>query len=706
MIIAFVAIFGMVFTSCEGDIGSQGDQGDQGIKGPDGEVDLVVDLDAGDAEFTIILGLNKTLTAVVNSNALVQTVVWELYDDAAKETLKLDRAPRPLSAARSSILSGDSVVVSGLKDGEGKIVVTALGSSNEPIQRIITVTVEGLMSHLPNLSDLVDDADLPVEFIFTAYADERIPPQLLDFDFGATVDETQVTIILKGAPGTSPTLFLDGTGPFFTVDRGVELILENITLQGIATNNRALVLVNNGGTLTMNEGSKITGNTNTTTAVTTAVMQGGGVCVTNGTFNMNEGAEISNNRALHGAGVEVNDLGIFNMDGGTITGNTTTGTAGTGGGVRLTATSVANRSFFNMEDGTISNNTAANGGGVNIARDGIFEMVKGTISGNTTTGSGFGGGVRVAGTGAANMGTFIMRGGIISGNRAGVNGAASGSSEGGGVAKVPNGQFRMHGGTISRNEAAFGGGVANEGAGRFTMSGGVISSNRANTGGGIDNWNSTTIISGGIIHGSNAGSLLRNVASGAAFRSGGGGVFQRGQLDEEHVASGVVAFPWTSTNNTVEVEAGVIVSSGDITSISLTGLPPIYEGAEADLYILTGASYPHIGSRDVISGAASWTVAGNRAAGTWEIVFEFYEQPWTPESIPIGFYVIDMPLVAGANTITYSQISGPSPVRSLTQSVNKQTLPAMNRTLSAETQVLPMERIQLIPSLERSNYEK
>ena len=124
----------------------------------------------------------------------------------------------------------------------------------------------------------------------------------------------------------------------------------------------------------------------------------------------------------------VNAWGTFNMYGGTITGNTTTGVVvggntfgGTfnmyGGtitknicGVSMTANTEANT--FNMYGGKITGNTAGNGGGVYVT-NGTFTMSGGEISGNEAEKCG---GVYVT------NGTFTMSGGKITGNNTVIEG--------------------------------------------------------------------------------------------------------------------------------------------------------------------------------------------------------------------------------------------------------------------------------------------
>lgn len=145
---------------------------------------------------------------------------------------------------------------------------------------------------------------------------------------------------------------------------------------------------------------------------------------------------------------------------------TITHTSGSGGGV----SNYGYKSTFNMYGGTISNNTTTGSGGgviVGADRDNIFNMYDGTISGNTTSGSG--GGVFV------DYGTFNMYGGTITGNTATI--------EGGGVFVNGYGTFNLQKGTISNNKAdssssyGYGGGIyAN---GDLNLSGGIITGNTA-----------------------------------------------------------------------------------------------------------------------------------------------------------------------------------------------------------------------------------
>lgn len=153
---------------------------------------------------------------------------------------------------------------------------------------------------------------------------------------------------------------------------------------------------------------------------------GGGVHVrgTNGTFEMYSGTITRNNASgtCSGGGVGISGSSRFIMHDGNITNNEAASTGsvnGGGGGVYVTGYGT-----FEMENGTISGNTTdKNGGGVYVG-SGTFQMKHGTISNNKAAGSNSsipgGGGVYVAG------GTFEMTNdSTISGNQA-LNGSGGG----------------------------------------------------------------------------------------------------------------------------------------------------------------------------------------------------------------------------------------------------------------------------------------
>jgi parallel beta-helix repeat protein len=372
-------------------------------------------------------------------------------------------------------------------------------------------------------------------------ANETIAPTTLSYS-GKTINLT-----LTGE-SAERVISLSANGSMFTIASGVTLTLgNNVTLQGRSSNDAALVRINSGGTLVMETGSIIRGNTLTGTEM------GSGVVVF-GTFTMN-GGTISGNTASGNSGGGVHVYETFTMNGGTISGNT----AISGGGVSAFGT-------FTMNGGTISSNTASSSGG-GMESSGNFIMNSGEISGNTVTNtssssgsssSASGGGVYFYGN------SFVMNGGKISNNKVT---STYGDALGGGVLFNNDGPFTMTNGEISNNSAttsvtgsssiySAGGGVY-QNYGTFTMSGGIISGNTASRGGGVFTGR-TFRITNGTIYGSNeATTSLRNTASsgGAALYLGSYGTTQRGTLNGS---------TWTSlgnlstTNNTIKVVNGVL----------------------------------------------------------------------------------------------------------------------------------------------------
>jgi hypothetical protein len=210
-------------------------------------------------------------------------------------------------------------------------------------------------------------------------------------------------------------VYVAGFGSRFTMNGGA--ISGNT-----AGNGGGVYVVGSGSSFTMNGGTiggSVPADKNT------ATNDGGGVYVTGdgNTFTMNGGTISGNTAGQGGGGVLVSDSGRFIMKGGSVRGNS----AAHGGGVIIFKSSnygVTIGGKFEMEGGSISENTATgtqdhdNGGGVVLFNAGnVFTMSGGTISGNSVARAG--GGVALY-PGANN--SFTMSGGTISGNTAGGNG--------------------------------------------------------------------------------------------------------------------------------------------------------------------------------------------------------------------------------------------------------------------------------------------
>jgi uncharacterized repeat protein (TIGR02543 family) len=392
-------------------------------------------------------------------------------------------------------------------------------------------------------------------YTITLRDNETLALQTLSYD-GKTV-----SIAINGG-STERTVNSSGS-PLFAIESAVTLTLDNnVTLQG-SGNYAALVQVNEGGTLVMNIGSKVSGNRNAHSGSRRS-SSGGGVSVSGGTFTMN-GGTISDNSAYTSGGSELSSSGggvsvsggTFTMNGGTISGNsvytdTDRGSAvsSSGGGVSVSD------GVFAMNGGTISNNTAyadgtdasgcyarSYGGGVDVS-GGTFTMSGGVISNNTITsenGSSRGGGVYIG-----ENATFVMSDGTINGNTAATSSYSSDSdsfslseSYGGGV--FVSGNFTMSGGTIKENTISsdatfvytptgpsshaysYGGGVyVTHGSAMFAMNDGTISGNTATA---TSSRSAHSSRGGGVYVNGGAFTMNNGAIGGNSATNYGGGVF-------------------------------------------------------------------------------------------------------------------------------------------------------------------------------------
>jgi hypothetical protein len=170
---------------------------------------------------------------------------------------------------------------------------------------------------------------------------------------------------------------------------------------------------------------------------------------------------------------------------------------------------------------------------VGIDNNGVFEMTGGTISGNGNATAKYGGGVRLGSFLASgnypHQATFTMTGGEITGNRASstitpntsVNPSTIGTGGGGGVwmsgDTSASNTFTMSDDAVISNNT--GGGVAVGLGGKFLMEGGTISGNTSNYGGGVFLFGTATSYftqftkTGGTLYGNDGAFNTNNVAS-------------------------------------------------------------------------------------------------------------------------------------------------------------------------------------------------
>jgi len=338
------------------------------------------------------------------------------------------------------------------------------------------------------------------------------------FDSMNTHGETSATItvlrsIIDQAPITisgNKTITLESSGSnliqlgsagnsLLSVHSGLNLKIGGassgaLTLKGLDTNTVPVIIVQTGGTLTLDANAIITGNKN--------ISSNGGGISSNGTFTMN-GGSVEGNSAPSGGGVYI-AAGTVTLTGGTIQNNTATTT---GGGIHV-ATGIG---ALNMDNSSveIKNNTAStNGGGIYFAGTNLnMNPSSAVISNNTATNNG--GGIHVA-SGSLNMG-----GGTIDNNTA---------NNGAGIYMVGTGSLTMNSNNVkitgNRAIAGDGGGVLKTGTGTFTMSAGTIGGPTLQTRNSASGNGGGVVIDGGMFNISNTAIIEGNNAGG-----NGGGVY-------------------------------------------------------------------------------------------------------------------------------------------------------------------------------------
>ena len=212
---------------------------------------------------------------------------------------------------------------------------------------------------------------------------------------GGTISGNKATMNSNNAGGGA--IYMRGCGTI-TISGSAQITGNSSSLDGGA-------ILMGWGTVTISGNAKLTNNI--------ASRWGGAICqrtdsLYTSTINMT-GGEISGNRASEGGAVEVLDANCtFNLSGGKITNNNSTGN---GGAVYLNQ----EPSVLNMTGGEISGNTATgNGGGVYINRTGsVCNLSEGTISGNQAGGNG--GGIYQNNGKLKLSGTPVVTGNTVSG---------------------------------------------------------------------------------------------------------------------------------------------------------------------------------------------------------------------------------------------------------------------------------------------------
>jgi hypothetical protein len=211
-----------------------------------------------------------------------------------------------------------------------------------------------------------------------------------------------------------------------------------------------------------------------------------------------------------------------------------------------------------IEDGTlITGNTSTTNktlsSGIQVVNGGILIMNSGEISGHKSTGNNAGGAVGLY------KASFIMNGGIITGNE-----ATNSDGVGGGIYFLDNSFFTMNGGEITNNKAEYGGGIYFLDNSSFTMNGGKISGNSVKfLGGGIGyEGNSSFVMNDGEIRNNNS----ENAGGIIIFETGtftmSGGIIKGNSAS--NTGGGIYALDTTLTMNGGESRINVSITGGEI----------------------------------------------------------------------------------------------------------------------------------------------
>ena len=331
------------------------------------------------------------------------------------------------------------------------------------------------------------------------------------------------------------------------------------------------ILQLNGGTIIENKTSKFGGgiyNVETGTITFTKVTpitknqaaNGGGICSL-APLTLNNYASITENKAIFGAGIYMDESTLLTINGATIAKNIASQSGGgiwlqfsdliltsgkitqneanwSGGAIYLNGYEPENGTgLFTMNGGEITNNkTGSKGAGI-YNYCGAIVMNDGTISYNgplteEDANKLKGGGVYLDGDG-----TFTMNSGDVSHNKA---------TLGGGVYLVPYGvltkAYIQGDALITENEATSGGGIMNFAAELHVSDSAVISKNRADWGGGIYNYGYDFAIDGGTLYIS-GGMITENEAR------CGSGIYNGAYYADDTMGGQIYMTGGTITNN-------------------------------------------------------------------------------------------------------------------------------------------------------------
>jgi hypothetical protein len=217
-------------------------------------------------------------------------------------------AANPVPAMEAAITAAQIALAGAATAAELETATTALATATAAFNTALAGATEGTLG----LAARIAAASSPVTIYL--YGDEDDFAGILTSVYNITK-----TITLQGV-GAVRTISLASNGYMFRIDANSTLTLNaNVTLAGKSGNNASVVIVYNpSAVFTMNDGSKITGNVTST--------ESGAVHLYQGQFIMN-GGEITGNSTTNTGyratgGVLLNSSYTLTMNGGSITGNT------------------------------------------------------------------------------------------------------------------------------------------------------------------------------------------------------------------------------------------------------------------------------------------------------------------------------------------------------------------------------------------------
>ena len=389
-----------------------------------------------------------------------------------------------------------------------------LGTARRAGAATITVTV--------NLDGL---APGPVGSLRNALS-SAVSGDTIDFNVGLN---GQTIVLTNGVLPVANAVTITGLGAANLAISGNNLYrvfnvtANNVTISGLTlTKGNAPGAGSNGGAIIQNNGSNGTLILDAVTVSgSTAYGKGGGIYLYKGTLTLRNGTVISGNTASTGRGGGIfNKYGTLTVSNSTITGNT----SGRGGG----GISLYNGSVLALQNSTVSYNNAKSGGGVYCSSatatiDNSVLTKNNAINGGGAIYSTFST-LKIQNNSKLTFNTASKGGGALysSGTVTIDNSTVSNNTavkNGGGIINNSGNITIQNGSVVSNNTAGntyAGGGIRNTGTLKIDKS--TISSNSARNGAGVYNYNGTLTVQNS------------SVISGNTATNKGGGVYSKGTL--------------------------------------------------------------------------------------------------------------------------------------------------------------------------------